>query len=191
MFDKSVTDLTFFFFFLWSGQLRSSWDTCRIKLRDEALFLLFVTTESVYYSLLDSSSKFHTLLLFHVFISALDFVLNKLCSLQCPFLFYPYAPLASYLGLTIAQQRDGFIYKALDVFGTSGMYLLWTTGKFKAFVFSVERRAHNCVRLQSYRSRNLRRIYWSQSLSAADNQREKLSLDIYFIHITLMSFVGQ
>ena len=34
-----------------------------------------------------NQSKLHTLF-FHVFISALDFVLNKLCSLLCPFLFF-------------------------------------------------------------------------------------------------------
>lgn len=77
-----------FFLMVWSFQLRSSWDAFRIHWSDEALFLQFVTTESVYYSLLGSESKLHTLLFFHVFISALEFVFNKLCSLLCPFLFY-------------------------------------------------------------------------------------------------------
>lgn len=71
-----------------SGQLRNCWDTFRIHWPNQALFLQFVTTESVYYSLLGSQSKLHKLLFFHVFISALDFVLNKLCSLLCHFLIF-------------------------------------------------------------------------------------------------------
>lgn len=110
---------------VWSGPLRSSWDTFRIQWPDEALCLLFVTTESVYYSLLGSRSKLHTLLFFHVFISALDFVLNKLCSLLCPFFILSLCSTGSLYGLiAVAQQGHGFIYEALDAFGTLGMYLL-------------------------------------------------------------------
>lgn len=75
MFDKSVTVKLFFIIIISfygmvrykvAGILRTQWP-------DEALVLLFVTTQSVYYSLFGSQSKLNTLLFFHVFVSV-DFV---------------------------------------------------------------------------------------------------------------------
>lgn len=59
----------------------------------------------------------YRVLFFHVFISALDFVLNKLCSLLCPFYFIP---LLCWLHMW-SQQGDGS-YEAWDAVGTLGMY---------------------------------------------------------------------
>lgn len=75
------------------------------------------------YSLLGSRSKSHTLLFCYVFISALDFVLNKLCSLLCPFFV---------ITLHICTTGRWFIYEALDVSGTLGMYV---------FVFLISARS--------------------------------------------------
>lgn len=80
-FLKSVTDHPFFLM-VRSGPLRS---------RPNEAFVSSVCYHSkcfcFFYSMLGSRRKLHTFFS-HVFISALDFVLNKLCSLLCPFFCY-------------------------------------------------------------------------------------------------------